>query len=101
MSKFKLELETNFNTTDERILPDTNGYTAIHHACNWLKTKTYSADMHYVVHIIKKDGRNKSEYYCSVYKLRNEFRKLTKTAEYRVDPITGRTISIITSTIKS
>lgn len=101
MADFKLEYEVNFYVENVHILTNSDGYSAIRYACDWLKTKTYSSDMHYVVHIIKKDERNKSEYYCSVYKLRNEFRKLTKTAECRVDPITGRTISRITSTIKS
>ena len=97
MATFKIELEHNFNTVTEKKIVAKDSSEAISHACLWLSDKEYTARDVYFATIFKKNTGGKFQYYCTMYRFKNEYRVITKTAEFLVDPASGRIILTIKS----
>lgn len=97
MATFKIELEHNFNTVTEKKIVAKDSSEAISHACLWLGDKEYTARDMFNAIISKMNTGGKFQYYCTVYRLKNEYRVITKTAEFLVDPVSGRIILTIKS----
>lgn len=97
MATFKIELEHNFNTVTEKKIVAKDSSEAINHACLWLSNKEYTTRDMFNAIISKMNTGGKFQYYCTVYKLKNEYRVITKTAEFLVDPASGRIILTIKS----
>lgn len=97
MATFKIELEHNFNTVTEKKIVAKDSSEAISHACLWLSDKEYTARDMFNAIISKMNTGGKFQYYGTVYKLKNEYRVITKTAEFLVDPVSGRIILTIKS----
>lgn len=97
MATFKIELEKDFNTVTEKKIVAKDSSEAISHACLWLSDKNNTAGDVFTAVISKMNTGGKFQYYCTVYRLKNEYRVITKTAEFLVDPISGRIILTIKS----
>jgi hypothetical protein len=97
MATFKIELEHNFITITEKKIVAKDSSEAISHACLWLGDKEYTARDMFNATISKMNTGGKFQYYCTVYRLKNEYRVITKTAEFLVDPASGRIILTIKS----
>lgn len=97
MATFKIELENDFNTITEKKIVAKDSSEAISHACLWLSDKNNTAKTVFTAIISRMNAGGKFQYYCTVYRLKNEYRVITKTAEFLVDPISGRIILTIKS----
>ena len=98
MATFKIELEnSDFNTVTEKEIVARDSSEAISYACMWLSDKNNTARDVFTATIFKMSTGRKFQYYCTVYRLKNEYRIITKTAEFLVDPVSGRIILTIKS----
>ena len=101
MATFKIELEKNSphdcSIIAEKKIVAKDSSEAISHACLWLSDKDNTERDVYFATISKMNTGGKFQYYCTMYRLKNEYRIITKTAEFLVDPVSGRIILTIKS----
>ena len=108
MATFRLELDKNFKTIDEKEMSGIDGYKAIHYACNWLSNYAIvtnsplsNAKTTYTVHLAKRDSYGLYRYYCTVYVIDGSYRKMVSgKGDYPINSKTGRTITKRKKTIK-